>query len=588
MGDRTSSTINLLLIDSDPIFRLGLRVALETNSDLKIIADVATDTAALQILVESASSKLEPVHLIILELGAHSQQLSLSFCQQLKSLYPQIPILLLTFVNQPELILAARAIGVNGYCPKGTPIAELINAIQIIAVGGYHWLTKDLANLSISAEEKSQPYIQQPAIVRLINNARLSGMSQIDITLNAVTAQLQIPDLTILEKAFLAGQRRELLAARWLVNHLLVTPQTKPQITPSQQINQSIPELNRNINKSEITLTETIPPLPSPRSLQSTLFTACINKLQFSLENITNEPLEIDILREDKKRELLYNILQKVTQQLDDLRATQIESQEITNLKDKLVIDLWQMGVRDFFGKFSRLRIGNNDIEISNFLLNHAVGVETEILQKIPLIAELFDYLLFQTDLYVDNTIYPVDSEQANSQAAMILENLLIQVANGVIQPLLNNFADVEIIKQSFYDRRLISTREIERFRNNLSWKYRLNKYVKEATAIFESRYELFVFAPRGIAKISIYAPRNAELSQLTGVPLVVTLMLEFRDAIAPRLKSLLSLFGNSLVFVLTQVVGRGLGLVGRGILQGIGSVSLTDKKLPRHSEKSK
>ncbi|OBQ37572.1 MAG: regulator, partial [Anabaena sp. MDT14b] len=120
--------------------------------------------------------------------------------------------------------------------------------------------------------------------------------------------------------------------------------------------------------------------------------------------------------------------------------------------------------------------------------------------------------------------------------------------------------------------------REIEKFRNNLSWKYQLHQYITEAQTIFESRYELFIFAPRGISKISIYAPRNQELAQLSGIPLGVTLILEFRDAISPRIQSLVGFLGTGIVFVLTQVIGRGLGLVGRGILQGIGSVSLTEK----------
>ena len=156
------------------------------------------------------------------------------------------------------------------------------------------------------------------------------------------------------------------------------------------------------------------------------------------------------------------------------------------------------------------------------------------------------------------------------------------------MQPLLNSLADVEDIKQNYYDRRLISTREIERFRNELSWKYRLNKYINEPKSIFESTYELFVLAPRGIAKTAIYAPRGQELAQLSGIPLLVTLVLEFRDAIAPRLKSLLSIVGSGIVFLLTKIVGRGLGLIGRGILQGIGSVSLTEKNFKRHSDRPK
>jgi DNA-binding NarL/FixJ family response regulator len=582
MSDRPLH-LQLLLIDPDPIFRLGLRVSLETNSQLQVVADVPTDTAALQVLAEIAVPDKNQVNLIVLELGngssSESQQLGLQFCRQLKALYPHIPILLLSSVSTPEILIAAKNNGVNGYCPKGISISELVPIMQEIANGGYYWLGITGTN-SLSSH---LPF------ARLRNNVRFSGINHINDTLTAVTAQLKIPGLPILDKAILAGQRRELLAARWLVNHLLAAPEERQPISTSQPLPPPISYLSSAISKPEPQQMQTVvPPLLTPKALQSTLFASCINKLQFPLQNLTDISLEIDILREDKKRELLYLILQKVSQQLDELRSSQIDIKQLPELRNKILNHLWELAITDFYDKFSRITVGDVNIEIVTFLLNNAAGVETEILNKIPLVEELFSYLLWQTDLYVDNISYAAGTEPANSQASMILENLLIQIANGVLQPLLNFLADVETIKQNFYDRHLISTREIERFRNNLSWKYRLNNYVNEPQAIFESRYELFVFAPRGIAKISIYSPRNQELAKLSGVRLVVTLLLEFRDAIAPRVQSLLSFLGSGIVFILTQIIGRGLGLVGRGILQGIGSVSLTEKTLKRNSEKNK
>ena len=88
----------------------------------------------------------------------------------------------------------------------------------------------------------------------------------------------------------------------------------------------------------------------------------------------------------------------------------------------------------------------------------------------------------------------------------------------------------------------------------------------------------MFLLISRGIAKISIYAPRRQELARLSGIPLSVTLALEFRDAIAPRLRAVVEFFGNGFVYILTQVVGRAIGLIGRGILQGLGG-SLQDSK---------
>jgi DNA-binding NarL/FixJ family response regulator len=580
MSDRP---LRLLLVDQDPIFRLGLRVALVEIPNLLIVAEVETDTAALQVLAELAKQDPNQVNLVVLELGNHRfpklQQQGLQLCGQLKALYPHLPILLLSSVTEPGLLLAAKAVGVDGYCPKGTPVAELLAAMQEVTQGGSAWFEEmETQDSTISNQQSALPF------ARLRNNLRLSGIAYIEATLSSVTAQLQVPGIPLMEQAILAGRRRELLAARWLLNRMSASVAERQQ--EQQQFMPSSVQLPANINSSIIKIIPDSPPLLSPRALQSNLFAACISKLQFPLVNITDVPLEMDILREDKKRELLYLILQKLAQQLDDIRAAQISINQLNDLKETILHDLWQVTVTDYFGKFTRIEVGGISLEIVKYLLENIEVVQKEILNKIPLVTELFSHLLFQSNLQVDNTSYTAGSPEAQSQALMILENLLIQVGNGVVQPLLNSLADLEVIKQNYYDRQLISTREIERFRNNLSWKYRLNNYINEPQAIFESRYEIFVFAVRGIAKTSIYAPRSQELAQLSNVPLVVTLVLEFRDAIAPRIQSVVAIFGSGIVFVLTQIIGRGLGLIGRGILQGIGSVSLTEKSFKRKSDK--
>jgi DNA-binding NarL/FixJ family response regulator len=597
MSDRH---LKLLLIDQDPIFRLGLRVALEAIPNLEVTGVVETDTTALQILAEIAQEDPKQVNLLVLEFGnsrsTTSQQLGLQFCRQLKALYPNLPILLLSSVQEQGLLLAAKSIGVNGYCPKGTPLAELVAAMQEVADGGDYWFYDTEANAtpnpslqegsryrpSTDAINRIFPHSPLP-FSRLRNNLHLSGIANIDATLAAVTAQLQVPGLPVLDRAILAGQRRELLAARWLLNRLLVSSQERQE--------EHIPvadELLTPSLSSAIQPRQNVSPLLSPGTLQSALFASCITKLQFPLRNVTDIPLEIDIFREDKKRELLYLILQKLAEQLDELRTSKIDINQLYEVRVTLLCDLWQVAITDFFGKFSRIKIENQNIEIVNLLLQNIEIVQRDILNKIPLVCELYSHLLFQTELYIDNSYYPVLSAEAKSQALMILENLLIQVANGVVQPLLNSLADVEVIKKNLYGQEFISTREIERFRNDLSWKYRLINYINEPKAVFESRYEIFVIAPRGIANTSVYAPRNQELVKLSNIPLIVTLILEFSDAIAPRLRSLLSFVGSGIVFILTQIIGRGLGLIGRGILQGIGSVSLLEKNLRRNSDRTK
>ncbi|NJR17443.1 MAG: DUF3685 domain-containing protein [Calothrix sp. CSU_2_0] len=603
MSDRT---IGILLIDQDSIFRLGLRVVLEAEANLKVVGEAENDVEALEMVARLTQENQNQLDLVILDIdrgySTASQsfavpdifqtntQASLQLCQQLKAQYPQLPILIFSATQNQQLITTAQTLGVNGYFPKGIAIRELISAINTVISGNSLFLApmsvRYASGIKLRLSQTTSPYSPSP-ISRYINNLKSSGNRYIQANLVQVRGKLQIPGIPVLEKAVLAGKQRELIAARWLLNNILAVNQQTPQIDPTPNILNSInsPQqesifnpINSN-NQLDSFSTSSLPSQFSPRGLQADLFSACVSQLQLSLQNVTDTYLEIDILRIEKKRELLYLILQKLGKSLDDLRNSQIEVNQLYELNNQILRDLWQTSTIEFFGKFARIQIGNKDLEIVSLLQQDVEVIQRDILDYIPLFPELLSYLIFNTELYIDNAVYLAGSAEAKSQALLILENLLIQVANSVIQPLLNKLADIEKIKQNFYDREYISTRDIERFRNNLSWKYRLRNVVKEPQAIFESRYELFVFAPRGIAKMSIYAPRRAELSQLKGIPLVVTLILEFRDAVAPRLQSVLSLLGSGVVFVLTKVIGRGLGLIGRGILQGIGSVSFLEGK---------
>ena len=580
MSDRT---LKLLLIDPDLIFRTGLRVVLEQFSELQVVGEAQNAGAALQILASSIATSATTtrtslrVDLVVLEInlgGSQPSQSGWQLCKQLKTLYPNLSVLLLSSLQKRTYLEAARQAGADGYCFKGTPVSELVAAIRQVACGSSYW--QEGENLTSFSYRPIRLSPINSSLAKIRNHLRLSGLQQIDASLAEVTDLLQIPGLPLLEQAFLAGQRRELLASRWLVNQLLASPVTQPTrfVYRTQTAPEPLPSLNTPLqDNSGQTTNVPIANLDSSQiiKIQATLFESTLGKLQLNLENLTSVPLEIDIFREDKKREVLCLILQKIEDVLNQLRFSQVQPSQLLEMQPVIMRDLWQAAITDFFGRYSTLQVGERNLQIVNLLLQDAPVVQTAILDEVPLVVELFSYLLFQTPLIVDNVSHAASSPEAMERAESLLDNLLIQLANGVVQPLLNRLADVEAIKQSFYDRRLISNREIERFRNNLSWKYRLINYIAKPKAIFESRYELFVLASRGIAKISIYAPRNQELTQLSGIPLAVTLVLETRDAITPRLRAAVTFLGAGVVYILTQVIGRAIGLIGRGILQGIG-----------------
>ncbi|HEY9834200.1 MAG TPA: DUF3685 domain-containing protein [Stenomitos sp.] len=590
-----ATPIRLVLIDDDPIFLLGLCTALEAFPDLQVVAQTDSGTEALNILMG-----LQPhsVRVIILELVSGRSNINpwsgLPLCQRLKGDYPDVPILLLTSQSEPLVLRAAQQFGIEGYCPKGVAIAELVQAIRQLAMGQSDW--QRLPNLPPTPT----PALRSPSWPHQV---RSYGLRQIAESLAQVTQELQKPNLSNFDWLFWSGRRRELLAARWLVNQLLPTEfivveqrassERRPEVArpSSERTVEPIPSQTGGRYPARTSRSAIAPSLSAnvqaPSLQTATPFELTLSLLQSDLSNLSGVPLDIDILVTEKKRDLLYIVLRKLQEILEELRFSQVTLEQLPPKRSQILLDLWQASVTDFFGKYYTLPLDNENLEIVNVLLSYSVIVQTSLLDKIPLVVEFLSHQLFDSPLLIDNVSYSARTPEALVQSEMLLQNLMIRVANAVIQPLLNEFADIELIKQTFYAQHLISSREIARFRNNLSWKYRLVQWVEEPKAIFENRYPVFVLSDAGIKQTSIYAPRRQELEQLQGIPLAVTLAFETRDAIAPRLRATVAWAGQGVVYLLTQVIGRSIGLVVRGVIQGIGN-TLQDARFGKNGERGK
>ncbi|MFM7220790.1 MAG: DUF3685 domain-containing protein, partial [Nodosilinea sp.] len=312
--------------------------------------------------------------------------------------------------------------------------------------------------------------------------------------------------------------------------------------------------------------------LVPPREIPNLVLEGVFSKLQGNLDNTSDIPMESDILRTEKKRELLYLILRQWEDALEELRRSQVQPGELAERWPLVLQRVWSNSLTTFFGPYYTLPVDNLEQPVVDTLMAEAEEVGRSRLATIPLVPMLLGHLLFQEPMMVDGASFPAAAPEALHRSQLLLEHLLIQLANAVMQPLLNCFADVELIKKSLYHRRLISSRDIARFRNDLSWRYRWESLVHEPQAIFESRYRLFQFTERGIQPQPIYHPRQQELEQLSGLQWALTVAIETRDAVAPRFRQAISLVGSGIVYLLTEVLGRGIGLVGRGVLRGLGN----------------
>ena len=118
---------------------------------------------------------------------------------------------------------------------------------------------------------------------------------------------------------------------------------------------------------------------------------------------------------------------------------------------------------------------------------------------------------------------------------------------------------------------KLVSTRELERLRNQLNSQNRWENFFQRPIQLYESKRMLYSLNDGQINNNYVTEPRDKELRQLGWWQQQVTLLVEARDAIAPQLQLLITRVGNLMVVLLTKVVGRSIGLIGRGIAQGMG-----------------
>jgi DNA-binding NarL/FixJ family response regulator len=599
--------LRLFLVDEDPVFRMGLRIWLEQRPEFAIAGEASTPsealtqvaalrTAATQAATDAGAgaaaadadapdadraSPTTGVDLVIVDLGLGEGDPDglpgLTLCADLKQQYPDLPVVILSAQVAPVLEAAARAMGADGFGQRGAPVRELVQLIQNTAM-----------QPPATAARADAPPAIAPTGWHPLRNLRQSSLDQITEALEALAPEIQ--QATGLYGMVARGRQRELRAAHWLVQRLL------PASAPAPRSSAAAPGL-----PGPSSLTEANPPRAhSPGALQARpqaispvadvrtrVCEAVFRKLQYSLHNRGEFPLEIDILREEKRRELLYGLLRAFEDLLDDLVQAQVPPGQIPDKVSDFTRDLWRAGLSSFFGRYFTPIDSALEQPLVEVLGQDEGVVQGEILATLPQTADLLSHLLFETPLPVDGVPHVATTPEALRRSQLLLENLLLQVACGVIQPLLNRFADVESFKRNLYQRRLLSSREIARFRNDLSWRYRWQRWVLEPKAIFESQQQLLALSPQGIQPQTIYAPRQAELETLSGVQYALTLALEARDAIAPRVRATVALVGSGLVYVLTEVVGRGIGLVGRGILKGVGSAWQDSRLRSRSRDKA-
>ena len=124
--------MKILVVDDHPLIREALKQVLSTlDSDIQVLeAQSAREGFAV--------SKAHPdLHLILLDLGLPGED-GLDSLPLLRERAPQVPVVVFSASDHPDVVKRAIDAGAMGFIPKTSSNALLVNALRFVLAGGVY------------------------------------------------------------------------------------------------------------------------------------------------------------------------------------------------------------------------------------------------------------------------------------------------------------------------------------------------------------------------------------------------------------------------------------------------------------------
>lgn len=143
-------TIKVFVVDDHELVRRGLIDLISAESDLMVVGEAGTVASAL---VE-INHELPDVAVLDVRLPDGN---GIELCREIRSLYPQVQVLMLTSFANDEALLGAVLGGASGFVIKDIKNLDLLDAIRRVAGGESLIGTSATAKLRTRLRDSSNP-----------------------------------------------------------------------------------------------------------------------------------------------------------------------------------------------------------------------------------------------------------------------------------------------------------------------------------------------------------------------------------------------------------------------------------------------
>jgi DNA-binding NarL/FixJ family response regulator len=126
-----TGTITILIADDHPLFRKGLRQAIEAEPSFRIVDEAKDGESALRKMVD-----LRPA-VAILDIDMPGKN-GFEVAKEAATLSLPVSIIFLTMYKEEDMFSAAMDLGTKGYVLKENAGSDIIDAIRAVAAGKYY------------------------------------------------------------------------------------------------------------------------------------------------------------------------------------------------------------------------------------------------------------------------------------------------------------------------------------------------------------------------------------------------------------------------------------------------------------------
>lgn len=129
--------INVVIADDHPLMREGIKKVINSTIDLKVIGEAEDGNELLDILEE------ENPNILVLDITMPGRS-GLKLLKHINSLYPNLPVLILSIHSEERFAVRALKAGAYGYLTKASISEELIKAIRKITTEKRKYITAEV------------------------------------------------------------------------------------------------------------------------------------------------------------------------------------------------------------------------------------------------------------------------------------------------------------------------------------------------------------------------------------------------------------------------------------------------------------